>query len=579
MLWFATAGGLTITWWRPDQTAENNAERERQLAQQKGDLDKLEKNLNKALDEYKRKSNASNSPTADRTAERFDTTGAGREPEENPPLPHHAEAKRPAMANAEPSTAPAKPSAPSENSDTGLLIDLFNSFVLDRPLKNEEDVLRARAATTTLAELLRGKREVLPVSGAKRILQELSARDVPKVYNDLKPKPELDVFIHFAFLTTGSEQTVALATLRDASRSTTKSAMCYQLDLQEPLSWKDRGQQASIKGYFDFMASTLSGNILALGQTKDGLLQSYTLVKPERLYDLKHRLKELAPEAPRPIEATKFAMSDRGELVAIVRPASEQKGKLPSVVVRQMDGKEILPGHKEISPDFEEVSKYVEGSKVKEISFDHMRQNLIVGFESESSLLAFPLTAERPKPRRYSYPGPVLGWSHSFDQRLAVVTEKQVFVENLIEMSDTTKIGIPLPETGFVIVPHRCVALSPKGTILATGDDKGVVTIRLSHGGGTVLRLAHEGQILKLGFSPSGRVLAALVKRRGDIGEVQQGIIRLWVTKNWDQNDMDPIGTSPAAAEMRPDESRRRRQSAHLAQSRVSPADKDFGER
>ena len=115
-----------------------------------------------------------------------------------------------------------------------------------------------------------------------------------------------------------------------------------------------------------------------------------------------------------------------------------------------------------------------------------------------------------------------------------------------------TKFRQALPETGPVTVPRRCVALSPMGTIVATGDDDGVVTIRLSDGGEQVLRLAHEGPILKLGFSPNGRVLAALGKPQGDKREAPQGIIRLWVTKNWDQNVKDPIGTSPAAAEMRP---------------------------
>ena len=58
-----------------------------------------------------------------------------------------------------------------------------------------------------------------------------------------------------------------------------------------------------------------------------------------------------------------------------------------------------------------------------------------------------------------------------------------------------------------------CVAFSPKGTILATGDTAGVVGIRLSATGSfgqEVLRLANEGAIQKLGFSPDGRVLAVL---------------------------------------------------------------------
>ena len=79
----------------------------------------------------------------------------------------------------EPFTAQAKPSAPSENSDTGLLMDLFNSFVLDRPLKDEEDFSKARNATTILGKLLRGKREALSVSAAKSILEGLSVLNVP----------------------------------------------------------------------------------------------------------------------------------------------------------------------------------------------------------------------------------------------------------------------------------------------------------------------------------------------------------------------------------------------------------------
>ena len=119
-------------------------------------------------------------------------------------------------------------------------MDLFNSFVLDRPLKDEEDFSKARNATTILGKLLRGKREALSVSAAKSILEGLSVLNVP---TDVKSKLETDEEkSDFAFLSTGKEQMVMLATLR----SKTKSVICYQLDLQEPLSWKRRGQQASI---------------------------------------------------------------------------------------------------------------------------------------------------------------------------------------------------------------------------------------------------------------------------------------------------------------------------------------------
>src|SRR5208337_814463 len=179
-------------------------------------------------------------------------------------------------------------------------------------------------------------------------------------------------------------------------------------------------------------------------------------------------------------------------------------GRLPSVTVRRVDGKAISPNYPEILPNFEGRRKDVEGSEVKGMSFDITGHILIVGFENKPFLLAFPLTAERPEPKWYHYPASVLEWSHSVDNRLAVVTEMQVFIENLTEISDKTAIWRPLPKTASVL----SVALSPKGTILATGDAEGVVTIRLSYGGEQVLQLAHEGSILKLGFSPNGRVLA-----------------------------------------------------------------------
>ena len=92
------------------------------------------------------------------------------------------------------------------------------------------------------------------------------------------------------------------------------------------------------------------------------------------------------------------------------------------------------------------------------------------------------------------------------------MTKTEVFIDRLSGGNEPFRV---LPEIGSRDIALRCVAFSPKGTILATGDSDGVVTIRQSDGGGQVLRLAHEGPILKLGFSPNGRVLAALGQPRG----------------------------------------------------------------
>jgi hypothetical protein len=50
------------------------------------------------------------------------------------------------------------------------------------------------------------------------------------------------------------------------------------------------------------------------------------------------------------------------------------------------------------------------------------------------------------------------------------------------------------------------------------------------------LRLAHVGPIAKLAFSPDGRVLAALTEPPVGQQDAGGGVIRLWVTGNWDSN-------------------------------------------
>jgi WD40 repeat protein len=97
----------------------------------------------------------------------------------------------------------------------------------------------------------------------------------------------------------------------------------------------------------------------------------------------------------------------------------------------------------------------------------------------------------------------------------------------------------------------NCVAFSPKGTILATGDNNGAVVIRMlaSSRGSEVLWLEHVGPILKLGFSPDGRVLAALAKPAKEESEARRGVIRLWVTTNWEKDVEASNGKGPTSGE------------------------------
>ena len=118
-----------------------------------------------------------------------------------------------------------------------------------------------------------------------------------------------------------------------------------------------------------------------------------------------------------------------------------------------------------------------------------------------------------------------------------------------------------LPEKFSRPVRLTSVAFSPKGTILATGDEDGVIAIRPLDGpiaGREVLRLAHVGPIQKIAFSPDGLVLAALASRSEgkddtvkeitteEKSKVRPGVIRLWVTQGWERVEDPSAVPAPA---------------------------------
>ena len=172
-----------------------------QLDQEKRYLDEKEKNIDKAPKEYTPKSNAVE-PSYHRQARVHNC--AGREARfVSPAL---SQLKQESWLGPMPgrSTAQAKPPAPSENSDTGLLIDLFNSFVLDRPLKDEEDFSKARKATTILGKSVHGNVKAMQLSAAKSILDGLSVQDVPIDVRSKKVETDKEKS-DFAFLNPGKD--------------------------------------------------------------------------------------------------------------------------------------------------------------------------------------------------------------------------------------------------------------------------------------------------------------------------------------------------------------------------------------
>ena len=82
--------------------------------------------------------------------------------------------------------------------------------------------------------------------------------------------------------------------------------------------------------------------------------------------------------------------------------------------------------------------------------------------------------------------------------------------------------------------PLSTIAISTGGTYIASGDNKGIVVIHDKDDKyRQILKLSHDGPILKLDFSPDGESV-------GSPGQeelkktVEYGIIQLWNTENWE---------------------------------------------
>ena len=137
--------------------------------------------------------------------------------------------------------------------------------------------------------------------------------------------------------------------------------------------------------------------------------------------------------------------------------------------------------------------------------------------EENRYLVSLGVGPDKAQYRLIDYTNAIRDSAHSVDGKLAIVTDFNVYSDYIGQLRDGRKLSSNVLPNSCSSSHLRCVAFGPRGTIMATGDEAGVVSIRLlgkPHDGIEVLRLAHVGPVLKVGFSQDGRVLAALARPR-----------------------------------------------------------------
>jgi WD40 repeat protein len=452
-------------------------------------------------------------------------------------------------------------SSPAENGEDGIILKLFNAFVVDRPLHNKRDFDKALSLADALSQAQRGGPEATAASQAKRLLTGLTVQDVsidPSAQGKLDPDYSMT---DLAFLRDPTDGASVLATLRSLPGTLSNSSTLQ-------FFFVEIGQGFTLRKVpwrqYDFLTASSSGRYFVIGrreQSGSGGLFFNDLdlipIKPERRKDKIQPKEDGKDIEVNPNVSTKLAVSNN-KRIAIAKFDSGRSDQLPIVEFRTPSD-----GAKPRALDFKPFEgEFTNGWKISAMSFDEDAQTLVVGFERPSLLLAFGLKDNSPTSHKISCDAPVRGWSLSPNGRLAIATESQVFVGNLTDQISNGRPGVLLPQ-GSPSDHLSCVALSPSGTILATGNESGSVAIRLlgePNRAREVLRLAHLGPIWKVGFSPDGRFLAALARSLhgrdnlapqeiliGDKDKVSSGVIRLWATEKWKRGE-DKLGGTPKAS-------------------------------
>ncbi len=398
--------------------------------------------------------------------------------------------------------------------ETAAQNDQLNALILKNPLE-KVDFQKARGLAAQLAERPTGVPGTRSVSSVKRLLDKLSTFDVPTDITSGKQEADL-LKTDFAFFKSGQDGPSAIAALKG------KNLTCYFLDPAKLPHWLNQVRLPQC----NVLASASSGEILLLGSSPSGAIESLRLVRSAKFYDENISKKKTesgnfdgpAVAVPDGYRAPKLAVSDDGKWFAVAEPASKGNYWGPKVEVIRASGP---TDEQQNTLDFTSSREDLSNSwKVKDISFARDARTLVVGFDNKPFLIAFGLIPDPAKAKLVNYGRTVRGWAHSSDGRLAVVTEFQVFVDDLIALRDDQHAKSNVIPNGVQGVLN-CVAFSPKATIVATGDEAGAVAIRIlgePYRGTEVLRLAHIGPILKLGFSPDGRILAALAQTSKEAG-------------------------------------------------------------
>jgi GTPase-associated protein 1, N-terminal domain type 2 len=432
-----------------------------------------------------------------------------------------------------------------------MIRDLFRTIVVDRPLAHDRDFARALELTKELEERQFGGDQFAALPYVRRLLSGLSYSDAPSDVGPRPSKPDTE-HLEFAFLNSGADRSV-LATIRHKD-----VLSLYFFELKEGrVNWKDKVTALPGRETTLLVASPLGRYFLA-GRKPGDRMNNVGRFVSSKLYEIanqKERAKkqvystdEQLPIDLPPGTSTKLAISD-GQRYA--RAGLPGPTPWPQVVI-------VSSGGKETPADLSASSDQVGAEPISGMTFDPTGHILAVGLRNSKRLPMFELIDDQARPLTLpNYPHEVRAWAHSSRGRLAVVTDEAVFLDELVQLnSDETFGSIKLSaRTGLEqkvspSVRLTCVAFSPKGTILATGDEDGVIAIRQLDekiAGREVLRLAHIGPIQKLAFSPDGRVMAALASRpdgkdespkdgtEDEKSKVRPGVIRLWVTDGWER--------------------------------------------
>ena len=403
----------------------------------------------------------------------------------------------------------------SEGTGAGLS-DQLKMLVIKTPLQPDKfpDALK-------LAKLVEGAEPGSPdakfASFLGRLLGGMYDTYVPTDITAQPPEPD-EHTLSFAFLRGSERGRSVLATSREMSESSAKSPLSfYLLNTESGPLWTRKVKPEA----FNLIAVASSGGSFLLGAASNGVLDNQSLYHAQsaRFYNdnsenkgkigVFHYKKFSFPLISAP---TQWALSDDGDWYAYAAVDSGDDRSVPTVEVRSTSDE----NRSQNKIDFTGVrDEFQDKWKISRLSFDHDTRTLVVGVTGSPLLLAFGLLPDPERQKKIRFNTPVLGWDHSVDGKIAVVTQLQVLVDDLRALRDGDKTN-PLVLSNFHgSTKFTCAAFSPQGMTLAIGDDAGTVSIRLLgksvQKGKEVLRLlAGNGRaIKKLAFSFDGRVLAA----------------------------------------------------------------------